>query len=157
MKFQCLSSTSGLEMREVGRWVCLPETSIADVYFWGYPRWVNDFSWFAEEVCFKRAKAPSTRSEDIGSQPMPYTGNNKGNNGHGLGTITNSHILKVALTICSLQMPISILASNRNSYTLHRWTPSTSQPHNFSPLARLQIPTFHQTTVFLHLVWAISV
>ena len=46
---------------------------------------------------------------------MPYTGSNKGNNGHSLGIITNSHILKVAPTICSLQIPISILDSNRNS------------------------------------------
>ena len=59
-------------------------------------------------------------SEDIRSQPMPYTGNNNGNNGHGIGITTNSHIplasLHRLLTFCSLQM-------SSNIYTLHRFLP----------------------------------
>ena len=53
---------------------------------------------FAEEVSFRRAWPLSTIS-------MPYT-NNNGNNGHGLCTITNSHIsltiLQQLLTFSSL-------------------------------------------------------
>ena len=60
------------------------------------------------------------------------------------------------LTICSLRMSISRLASNSNSYTvtLHRYPPSTSQPHNLSALARLQIPTPNLSSDLFHLIWA---
>ena len=34
---------------------------------------------------------------DNRSQPMPYTSNNNSNNDHGLDTISNNHILVVAL------------------------------------------------------------
>ena len=82
---------------------------------------------------------------DNRSQPMPYTSNNNGNNGHGLDTITNNHILVAALqrllSFSSLQMSISILASNSNSYTLHRYLPPLLHSHIiivcFQPLARL--------------------
>ena len=53
------------------------------------------------------------------------------------------------LTICSLQMSISRLASNNNSYTLHRYP-----PHNLSALARLQIPTPNLSSDLFNLVWA---
>ena len=94
-------------------------------------------------------------SEDIRSQPMPYTVNN-GNNGHGIGITTNNHIplasLHRLLTFCSLQM-------SSNIYTLHRFLPLLRTVLvYFYPLARLPIPTFHSTTtVISHLVGAISV
>ena len=83
--------------------------------------------------------------------------------------IINNHIPSAAshlllLTFCSLQISICILASNSNTYTLHRSPP---QLHShivlvyFRPLARLPIPTFLSphliTAVLSHLVWAISV
>jgi hypothetical protein len=85
-----------------------------------------------------------------------------------LGTITNNRILSAAprqlLTFCSLRIRISILASNSNTYTPHRFPP---QLHShivliyFRPRARLPIPTCHSrhptTSVPSHLVWAISV
>ena len=51
------------------------------------------------------------------------------------------------------------LRTGQQQQFLHSGTNlSTSQPHNLSPLARLQIPTISSdTTVLFHLVWAISV
>ena len=83
------------------------------------------------------------------------------------GTITNSHILsavpQLLPTFCSLQMSISLLVNNSNTYTPHRY------PHPLSHIAsvyfrrpvRLPIRTSRSrhliTTVLSHLVWAISV
>ena len=88
----------------------------------------------------------------------------------GLGIITNNRILSAGapqrlLPFCSLQITISILASNSNTYILHRFPP---QLHShivliyFRPLARLPIPTFHSRhltspSVPSHLVRVISV
>ena len=109
-----------MEMREVGE-----ETTIEVVYFWRYPRWIND--WFLSPVSLRRSvlDAPTdhrqSRSEDIRSQryltliTMAMVP----------GTITNSHILLAVLqqlrAYCSLLTSISIQASISNSYTLHRY------------------------------------
>ena len=85
---------------------------------------------------------------DNRSQPMPYTSDNNSNNGHGLDTISNDHILVAALqrflTFSSLQMSISIVASNSNSYILHRYLPRLLHSYiiivYFQPPARL---SFH--------------
>ena len=82
------------------------------------------------------------------------------------GTITNSHIPSAAtLTFCSLQVSISILANNNNTYTLHRYRPQQLLINShmvlayFRPPARLLIPTFQSRhpTAIEYLVWAISV
>jgi hypothetical protein len=85
------------------------------------------------------------------------------------GTITNNHIPSAAprlLTFYSLQMSISILVNNSNTYTLHKYprqllTNSHIVLVYFRQPARLPILTFHShhptTFVLSHLVWAISV
>ena len=81
------------------------------------------------------------------------------------GTITKPHIPSAVpqrlLISCSLQ--ISLLASNSNTYTLHRYLPQLLINNHivlvyFRPPAPLPIPTFHSrhpTTI--DLAWAISV
>ena len=108
-------------MREVGE-----ETTMEDVYFRRYPRWINDsrewgfISSFTGKVSFKFAYRPSTiplRRYQITT--IPYTNNN----GHGPGH--HSHILLAALqqlrAYCSLLTSISIPTSISNSYALHRY------------------------------------
>ena len=94
----------------------------------------------AEEVGFRRAWPLSTIS-------MPYT-NSNGNNGHGLGTITNSHIsltiLQQLLTFSSLLTSTSILASNSSFYTTSLSFTATS---TFS--CWLDIPFFSRSGVTL--------
>ena len=119
--------------------------------------------------------APTSRhhrqssSEDIISQPLPYTSNNNGDNAmasvYHQWSITNGHILLAALqqllTFCSLQTPISILARN-NSYTLHRQPPQLhSEPaHNLSLVSAAGSafnPNFLSDNYRSYLVWVISV
>ena len=115
-----------------GRMIWLQETSSAGAYFGG-THWHDGSRTLEQLDLLRRSVSDAPRhhrqssSEDIRSQPMPYTCNNNGNNGHGLGIITSSHIplgsLPCLLTFCSLQTSISILASNSNSYTLLRYPP----------------------------------
>ena len=90
---------------------------------------------------------------DNRSQPMPYTSNNNSNNGHGLDTISNDHILVPALqrflTFSSLQMSIS--NTGRQQQFLHpsQVPPSAaSQPHNHSLLLAAG-----STWLFLFMIW----
>ena len=77
---------------------------------------------------------------DNRSQPMPYTSNNNSNNGHGLDTISNDHILVPALqrflTFSSLQMSISNTGQQQQFLHPSQVPPSAaSQPHNHSLLS----------------------
>ena len=80
-----------------------------------------------------------------------------------LDTITNSHIPLAALqrlpTFYSLQTSISILASNNNFYTHHRYPPQLRSyiilVQYFQPLAHPNLPSDNHP--LFHLVWATSV
>jgi hypothetical protein len=59
-------------------------------------------------------------------------------------------------------MSSTLLASNTNTYTLHRYLPQLLINSHmvlvyFLPPARLPIPTFHSRLTTIELVWAISV
>ena len=121
--------------------------TIAEVYFWRYPRWINDSRFI--EVCFAPDHRQS-RTENINRC---------------LTLISMAPCFRVPSPTVTFRwrhyssflFPLNVdLYTGQQQQFLH--PPSTSQPHNLSPLARLPIPTFHPTTTVLsHLVWVISV
>ena len=125
-----------MNMREVEEGMITRHIKVQKFSFGG-THWINDFR---EQVfiCFylliRWAGLFQMRLGTIDNRAQRILDHN-GNNGHGLGTITNSRIpLAALLAFCSLLKSISIPASNSNTYTPHRYL-SVSHPHNLSLLS----------------------